>query len=92
MQAAVIEDRVVCARADNSQELFVCVCSSDLVRLLAEYGLDDGDVEGLITTRTPIGVGGVRHGDLVDPLVDRNTRQRRAGRAQRYGVVRDVRP
>jgi hypothetical protein len=45
----------LCARRPT----VICVGTrSDLVRLLAEYRLDDGDVEGLITTRTPIGVGG----------------------------------
>jgi len=32
------------------------------------------------------------HADLVGRQVDRNTRQRRAGRARCCGVVRDVRP
>ena len=55
----MIEDRVVCAMADSPQERFVNVGTrNDLARLLAEYGLDDADVEDLITTRTPIGVGG----------------------------------
>lgn len=30
----------------------------DLIRLLAEYGLEASDVEGLTSTRTPVGVGG----------------------------------
>jgi hypothetical protein len=59
MRAAVMEDRIMCATADSSHERFVNVGTrSDLARLLAEYGLDDADVEDLITTRTPIGVGG----------------------------------
>jgi hypothetical protein len=38
------------------------------------------------------GAWDVRHADLVGRQVDRSTRQRRAGRARRCGVVRDVRP
>jgi hypothetical protein len=57
IEPQVIEDRPVCAMAPHERVVWVGA-SRDLVRLLAEYGLDDSDVEGLIRTRTPIGVGG----------------------------------
>lgn len=59
VRCQAIDDQLMSDVPDGPTARFVSVgSSSDLVRLLAEYGVEDSDVEALTRARIPVGVGG----------------------------------